>query len=633
MVPGMAVAQITGNDYRINYHGTNVLVPRRMNVQIDGMSVFRPALARVDWKELPVVIEDIDRIEVTRSPNSASYGANSMLAIVNIITKHPKDVEGTTLVAAGGSAQTAQGMARYGGKIGEATAYRITIDRQQDGGFDYASSFGQGHDSTRLNRLNFRLFTDIDSNETLDVQAALIQGLKEIESADRYQRTSPDMHPREYYLSALWRKNFAPHHALQIQAYLSNRTVDQSWTTCPPTVALLPQMFNLWRSNPGYANAILAGRMPSGGSAQDNALAAAAIAAIRALGPRAATPTCVDANQNLVEARNDVELQDTFVFSDKLRMVSGAGARQNIGDADTFLAGRVTNNSFRVFSNVEYKPFLWMNINGGGFFEKDTLTGSSFSPRFAVNSHLSDNHTLRWVVSKGARMPDIQEQRANWTYQVTNFSLPVNNATKGLFFQSAKASGNVTSENILSKEIGYLGNLPEYGLLIDAKIFDDKLTDLVSQKLQLSDFFPTNDNSVRLRGVELQADYEPSNRWMLHLAYSYLLNSDASTSLEQTQYGKHSGTLGLTHLTDSGWRYALAFYGNGANTAAQTFYGREDLTVSKTFSLHKDTRIATSFVIRHLDNLSSRYFQDFGRTQGSRYNDAMQYFMTLKMTY
>ena len=122
LVPGMAVTQATGNDYRINYHGTNILVPRRMNVLIDGLSVYRPALAQVDWKELPVALEDVDRIEVTRGPNSVSYGANSMLAVVNIITKHPRDVEGTTITATRGSQGTANATARYSGKLGESTS-------------------------------------------------------------------------------------------------------------------------------------------------------------------------------------------------------------------------------------------------------------------------------------------------------------------------------------------------------------------------------------------------------------------------------------------------------------------------------------------------------------------------------
>src|SRR5438105_9798395 len=103
--------------------------------------------------------------------------------------------------------------------------------------------------------------------------------------------------------------------------------------------------------------------MKTGGSAKDNTLAAAAINAIHALGAGAAAPICVHANQDYVETRSDVELQNTYVFSDTFRMVSGIGARQDMGDSQTYLGGRVTNNSFRVFSNAEYKPFHWLNIN------------------------------------------------------------------------------------------------------------------------------------------------------------------------------------------------------------------------------------------------------------------------------
>lgn len=633
LVPGMVVSQVTGNDFRINYHGSNVLVPRRMNVLIDGISVYRPALARVDWKELPVAIEDIDRIEVTRGPNSASYGANSMLAIINIITKHPKEVEGTTISGFVGSINTAEGMVRYGGKLGESTAFRMTLDRQTDTGFDYASSFGQGHDSTRMTRLNWRSVTDIGSSETLDVQVALIGGTKEIESADRFQKTFPDTKNREYYVSGTWRKNLGADHDVQIQAYASSHKADQDWTTCVPTAMLLPQMYNLWRANSTYVNTILAGRVPSGGSAQDNMLAAAAIAAVRGLGTRAVAPTCVNANQNFIEERRDIELQDTFVFSDRLRMVSGLGARQDIGDSQTFLAGRVINTSYRMFTNIEYKPVKAVNFNAGGFLEKDQLTGSAFSPRLAVNYHIADNHTLRFVMSRGARMPDIQEQRANWSYWATNFTPPLNGVTEGYFFQNARAPGNVKSEKIFSREIGYFGNLPEYGLLIDAKIFDDRLTDLISEKLQLSDFSPSNRNSVQLNGLELQVNYEPTDRWSIFGAYSYLHNGDASTTLEQTQYATHSGAVGISRLLEDGWRLSFAVYGTSANTPAQTFYGREDLTASKVFILGKDNRLTTSFIVRHLDNVSSKYFQDFGKTVESRYNDAMQYYLTLKLTY
>src|SRR4051812_29367412 len=129
LVPGMSVTHVLGNDYRINYHGTNILDPRRMNVLVDGISVYRPALSKVDWKQLPVAIEDIDRIEVTRGPNSAAYGRNSLLAVVNIITKHPSDVERAMLSTTIGSLGTRNITGRIGTTFGT-TALRLSLSAE-----------------------------------------------------------------------------------------------------------------------------------------------------------------------------------------------------------------------------------------------------------------------------------------------------------------------------------------------------------------------------------------------------------------------------------------------------------------------------------------------------------------------
>jgi iron complex outermembrane receptor protein len=632
LVPGMAVTQVSGNDYRISYHGTNILTPKRMDVLIDGMSVYSPAISSVNWTNLPVVIEDIDRIEVTRGPDSVSYGPNSMLAVVSIITKHPKAVEGTTLMAGVGSSAMAEGMARYAGQIGESTSYRVTIDRQKDGGFDASSIAQKDHDGTRLDRVNFQSISTFGYNESLDLQASVVQGTNEIPYVDKYQQTLPDMQLTEYYVNAIWKKDLSLTHDVQVQAYAVYHINDQAWVSCPPTAMFLPQLGNLWKADPSYANAILAGHIPSGGTAQDNALAAAAIAAIKGLGARAAQPTCANANQNYVERRYDAEIQDTLVLSDALRMVNGVGVRQDMGDSQTFLDGRVTNTNYRVFSNVEYRPATSVSINVGGFLETDQITGTAFSPRTALNWHISDNQTLRFIVAKGNRMPDILEQDANWSYHAS-FPVPINGSTQGSFFQSARAPGNLNSEKILSREIGYFGNFPQYGLLIDAKAFNDSLTDLISQKMQVSSFMPTNNNGAHLTGAEFQINYVPTDRSSVFLNYAYLHSDDVSTPLEQTQYSNNMGSVGITHRFDNAWSVSLASYGSGASTAAQTFYGREDLILSKAFNFGASGRVSTNFTVRHLDNLTSRYYVDVNQINTSSYTHGMQYYGTIKYSY
>src|SRR5690606_32138201 len=79
----------------VNYHGGHAPQARRMQVLIDGRSVYRPGLAEVDWKDLPVSLEDIERIEVFRGPNTVSYGANALTGVINIITLKPQEALGT----------------------------------------------------------------------------------------------------------------------------------------------------------------------------------------------------------------------------------------------------------------------------------------------------------------------------------------------------------------------------------------------------------------------------------------------------------------------------------------------------------------------------------------------------------
>ena len=53
--------------------------------------------------DIPIALEDIQRIEITRGPSSATYGANAFMAVINIISKAPEDTLGTRLRYRGGN--------------------------------------------------------------------------------------------------------------------------------------------------------------------------------------------------------------------------------------------------------------------------------------------------------------------------------------------------------------------------------------------------------------------------------------------------------------------------------------------------------------------------------------------------
>lgn len=91
LVPGMLVVPQVGNPPQttVNYHGSSANQARRLQVLVDGRSVYRAGLAQVDWNDIPLAIEDIERIEVFRGPNTVSYGANALMAVVSILTRAP----------------------------------------------------------------------------------------------------------------------------------------------------------------------------------------------------------------------------------------------------------------------------------------------------------------------------------------------------------------------------------------------------------------------------------------------------------------------------------------------------------------------------------------------------------------
>ena len=50
------------------------------------------------WDFLPVNLNEIKQIEVIRGPASAVWGANALYGVVNVITKSPREMQGTSAV-------------------------------------------------------------------------------------------------------------------------------------------------------------------------------------------------------------------------------------------------------------------------------------------------------------------------------------------------------------------------------------------------------------------------------------------------------------------------------------------------------------------------------------------------------
>jgi iron complex outermembrane receptor protein len=154
IVPGLNVARVNGNVWAISARGSNGQFANKLLVMIDGRSVYTPLFSGVFWDVQDTLLEDIDRIEVIRGPGGTLWGANAVNGIINIITKHAIETQGTLLSTGGGAAEGSFAAGRFGGSMGHNGFYRAygkSFDRPPSvGGAD------PSHDAWTMGRAGFR---------------------------------------------------------------------------------------------------------------------------------------------------------------------------------------------------------------------------------------------------------------------------------------------------------------------------------------------------------------------------------------------------------------------------------------------------------------------------------------------
>lgn len=92
--PGMDFVRFDRNRVAVGVRGLHGVFSDRTLVLINGRQANNAMWGGVEWSRLPVLLEDIERIEIVRGPGSAAWGANAYTGVINIITKSPEDIQG-----------------------------------------------------------------------------------------------------------------------------------------------------------------------------------------------------------------------------------------------------------------------------------------------------------------------------------------------------------------------------------------------------------------------------------------------------------------------------------------------------------------------------------------------------------
>ncbi|MER3423130.1 MAG: TonB-dependent receptor [Nitrospiraceae bacterium] len=102
-----------------------------MLVLVDGRSIYVDVQGSVFWKAIPVTLPEIKRIEVVKGPIESLYGFNAFDGVINIITKSPEEMKGTTLQFGGGEFGTLTSAAIHAGRHGK-LGYRFSAGEDQN---------------------------------------------------------------------------------------------------------------------------------------------------------------------------------------------------------------------------------------------------------------------------------------------------------------------------------------------------------------------------------------------------------------------------------------------------------------------------------------------------------------------
>lgn len=423
MVPGFVVSRDSGHSPIVTYHGLSTEYLARMQVLVDGRSVYSPVFGGVDWANLPLAMDDIERIEVIRGPNSASYGSNAFLSVINIITQHASTTTGTFVRGTHGSNGARNAVIRYGDSEGNFD-YRITATLDKDDGFEARE------DDHSMKTARFRADYQASTRDSVMFQVGATRGIREIDSKSLL--TTEDRDININFEQIRWQRQIDNDDAISLQFFHTVEDINEIFDV------VLPPAVHIIRDSSTRAE------------------------------------------------RFDLELQYTKQL-EEARLVWGLGLRQDAAsgphlfgtDPATGYTGSrkyFYNQVARGFTNVEWrlKPNLTLNL--GAMLERSDLADYEFSPRLGLNYSVTPQQSIRLIASRATRTPTLTEARSNFRIPVENYPIPPTDFTTTIW----KGNENLKPEKITSYELGYHADLTRNKLSIDLKMFRENLHGLIS---------------------------------------------------------------------------------------------------------------------------------------------------------
>ncbi len=220
LVPGVHVAQIDALRWAITARGFNSRFANKLQVLIDGRSIYSPMFSGTYWEAGEISVEDIERIEVIRGPGATLWGANAVNGVINIITHDPDGDDRTRAGVAVGTGGLRRTHASLSTGTGRNSALRVSATNSR---LDNTST-EPGLDASDKYLLNARWDMDLGEHDHLHLSGRFLN-LDEMVPYAAFVPQPPyiasgidDMYTRISGLEAEWRRKLSDTANLEIHA-------------------------------------------------------------------------------------------------------------------------------------------------------------------------------------------------------------------------------------------------------------------------------------------------------------------------------------------------------------------------------------------------------------------------------
>lgn len=576
LVPGYFNYSVWGNQFGVSTHFQPTEISTRIEVQVNGRSVYEPLFTSVDWTTLGIDLADIDYIEVVRGSSAPTYGSNAFLGAINIVTKdvlsRPKASIRTTLGNIGRKDLTVN----HSGNLKDLD-YGLSLVYRSNSGFSALANPAKPRDLSNDDRDSLHLGLQgsyvPDLNNEIEFEVGFGRSQVQLPTSGDARGYSNQDHKNNYQKIKWTHKAKQKQSSLMI--YHNYLGLDDDFS-----LGLLSSVLNV---SPEQIPVLFPGQ-------QDEVID---------FGP-----------EDSFSERFNIEFEQKNTYLNQVDYVWGLGARRDKVKSQLFFGNKVkSENRFKLFGNMDWHINEKVNANFGMLVENTKFSGSVYSPRVALNLHPGKHHTIRTSITKGNHVPSVTFQNLNTASRFSDGSL--------IDVETIR-SESLGTEKVTAYEIAYISKMPEIKTQFDIKFFREEMEDFASLQVRPFDDLDGKvravDNVLDLttQGVELQLTHEFDAIPALNarLAYAYFdtegtfardVTIEPNRIVEASALPKHSATLLLSkklanqYDLSSVLQYQSDYQNRGVDLK------RVDLRLGKKFNL-SNSRGKVDFVIQNAFN-------------------------------